>query len=117
MFPQKVKRLITDAPFHTVEGIPFGKKNVNFNQPLSFVANDIARYFNGNLYGYEFDETRNSMLVILTNSRRIRIDFKEQRHDTENQSQQQECEHYQRGAQSCQPAHSAEDHPTSKSSE
>jgi hypothetical protein len=101
MYPQKVKRIVTDAPFHTVEGIPYGKKTVNFNQPLSFVASDIARYFNGNLYGYEFDEEKNSMLVILTNARRIRIDFKEQRHDTEKQAQQQEQEHIRRG-HSCQ---------------
>jgi len=83
-----------------VEGIPYGKKKINFNQPLPYLATDVARFFGGNLYGYEFDEQENSLLVILTNARRIKIQFKEQRHDEQQQAQQQEQEHFQRGAQS-----------------
>jgi hypothetical protein len=97
-----------------VEGIPYGKKKINFNQPMPYIAADVATYFGGNLYGYEFDEIDNSMLVILTNGFKVRIQFKEQKHDEQKQGQEQE--HFQRGAQSCRSAGCAQDHAPAEGS-
>jgi hypothetical protein len=82
-----------------VEGIPYGRKKIDPNQPIQYIARDVAIFFKCNLYEYQYDEIDQSLLVIMTNGRRVRIHFsksralqlgQEQKHDEQETPQQEQ---------------------------
>lgn len=105
MDSRKVEYVSTNAPFVTTEGQRYGKRPINLNQPIEYIAEETALYFGKQLLEYEFDEIDNSLLVRMTCGLRVRIKFhtlpddcagkKELDHDKET-SHTQEHEHESR---------------------
>lgn len=76
MATRRVEFVSTNAPFKTTEGQRYGKRPINLNQPIEFIADETACYFGKHLLEYQFDQDTNSLLVIMTCGLKVRLWFR-----------------------------------------